>query len=142
MHAFAPASFDLAFSRFGVMFFTDPTATFVNIRRALKPHGRLTLAAFRTPQENSWGTRSIFFIIHAFIRGRMSRMAATGGQYSGVDGNLPGQAAGSWYAERSAVMSMRVITRLGTYTRSRRGHPINKRGRRLTAAKLLCARSC
>ncbi len=38
---FEPAAFDAAFSRFGVMFFTDPTAAFSNIRRSLKPNGRL-----------------------------------------------------------------------------------------------------
>lgn len=49
---FAPASFDAAFSRFGVMFFADPVAAFVNIRRALKPRGRLAFACWRTPEEN------------------------------------------------------------------------------------------
>ena len=44
--------FDLAFSRFGVMFFGDPTAAFSNVRRAMKPNGRLALAVFRTPAEN------------------------------------------------------------------------------------------
>jgi SAM-dependent methyltransferase len=39
-HPFRP-EFDLAFSRFGTMFFTDPVASFANIRRALKPQGRL-----------------------------------------------------------------------------------------------------
>ena len=33
---FEPASFDAAFSRFGVMFFADPTAAFINIRRDRK----------------------------------------------------------------------------------------------------------
>src|SRR5688572_24405735 len=36
-HTFATETFDLAFSRFGVMFFTDPTATFINLRRGMKP---------------------------------------------------------------------------------------------------------
>ena len=62
--AFAAGSFDLAFSRFGVMFFSDPTATFINIRRALKPTGRLTLAVFRTPQENPWGTAAVAAVRH------------------------------------------------------------------------------
>jgi ubiquinone/menaquinone biosynthesis C-methylase UbiE len=38
---FEPASFDAAFSRFGVMFFADPVAAFINIRRSLRPNGRL-----------------------------------------------------------------------------------------------------
>ena len=54
-HAFEPASFDLVFSRFGVMFFGDPAAAFANLRRALKPSGRLAFVCWRTPQENPWG---------------------------------------------------------------------------------------
>jgi ubiquinone/menaquinone biosynthesis C-methylase UbiE len=34
-HAFPPGSFDLLFSRFGVMFFDDPVAAFANMRGAL-----------------------------------------------------------------------------------------------------------
>lgn len=49
------ASFDLVFSRFGVMFFGDPVAAFKNLRRALKPSGRLVFVCWRTPQENPWG---------------------------------------------------------------------------------------
>ena len=55
-HPFPQQSFDLAFSRFGVMFFADPIAAFGNIRRALKPGGRLALVAFRKPAENPWAT--------------------------------------------------------------------------------------
>jgi SAM-dependent methyltransferase len=47
-----PASFDAAFSRFGVMFFADPTAAFANIRRALRPGGRLAFICWRTPPES------------------------------------------------------------------------------------------
>lgn len=50
--AFEPASFDAAFSRFGVMFFADPTAAFVNIRKALKPGGRMAFICWRPPIEN------------------------------------------------------------------------------------------
>jgi SAM-dependent methyltransferase len=49
---FELASFDAAFSRFGVMFFTDPTAAFVNIRRSLKPMGRLVFVCWRALEEN------------------------------------------------------------------------------------------
>ena len=54
VHPFAPASFDLVFSRFGVMFFADPTAAFTNVRGAMKPGGRLSLAVFRTARETPW----------------------------------------------------------------------------------------
>jgi ubiquinone/menaquinone biosynthesis C-methylase UbiE len=54
-YGFEPASFDLVFSRFGVMFFADPVAAFGNMRRALKPSGRLVFLCWRTPAENPWG---------------------------------------------------------------------------------------
>ncbi len=53
-HPFAPGSVDLVFSRLGVMFFSDPTAAFANVRRAVKAGGRLALAVFRTARENPW----------------------------------------------------------------------------------------
>lgn len=55
-HAFEPGSFDAAVSRFGVMFFEDPTAAFANIRRAVRPGGRLAFAAWRSPTENPFMT--------------------------------------------------------------------------------------
>lgn len=39
-YPFAP-EYDLIYSRLGLMFFTDPVASFANIRRAAKPGGRL-----------------------------------------------------------------------------------------------------
>jgi SAM-dependent methyltransferase len=53
-HAFAPNTFDLVFSRFGVMFFSDPQAAFANVRRAMKPGGRVALAVFRAVGETLW----------------------------------------------------------------------------------------
>jgi SAM-dependent methyltransferase len=49
---FEPASFDAAFSRFGVMFFGDPIAAFINIRRSLKPNGRLAFVCWRALDKN------------------------------------------------------------------------------------------
>lgn len=46
--------YDAAVSRFGVMFFDDPVAAFANIRKALKPGGRLAFACWRPAQENPW----------------------------------------------------------------------------------------
>lgn len=48
------ASFDLLFSRFGVMFFDDPVAAFAHMRQALKPGARLAFACWRGAQENDW----------------------------------------------------------------------------------------
>ena len=52
-HRFAEP-FDLLFSRFGVMFFADPDAAFANMRKALKPDGRVTFACWRDWRENEW----------------------------------------------------------------------------------------
>jgi len=51
-HTFEAAAFDALHSRFGVMFFEDPSAAFANLRRALKPGGRLAFLCWRTPAEN------------------------------------------------------------------------------------------
>jgi SAM-dependent methyltransferase len=47
---------DLVFSRFGVMFFSDPVAAFANLRRALRPAGRAIFVCFRDRELNSWMT--------------------------------------------------------------------------------------
>jgi len=44
---FPPHAFDVAVSRFGVMFFADPVAAFANIRGALRPGGRLAFLSMR-----------------------------------------------------------------------------------------------
>jgi SAM-dependent methyltransferase len=48
------ASFDAVVSRFGVMFFDDPTAAFTNFGGALKSGGRLTLTCWRDLIQNEW----------------------------------------------------------------------------------------
>lgn len=52
VHPFEPAGFDLLASRFGVMFFADPALSFANMRKALRPSGRLAFACWREPREN------------------------------------------------------------------------------------------
>lgn len=47
-------AFDLVSSRFGVMFFADPVAAFRNIRRAMKPKGRLAFVCWRDWRQNEW----------------------------------------------------------------------------------------
>jgi SAM-dependent methyltransferase len=49
-------AFDLLFSRFGVMFFADPTAAFRNLAAALRTGGRLLFACWRPVAENPWTT--------------------------------------------------------------------------------------
>lgn len=53
-HPFPEAAFDLVHSRFGVMFFADPAAAFVNLRRTLKPGGRLAFVCWQSMQLNPW----------------------------------------------------------------------------------------
>jgi SAM-dependent methyltransferase len=47
-------AFDGAYSRFGVMFFTDPPAAFANVRRALHPDGALSFVCWQGPLDNEW----------------------------------------------------------------------------------------
>jgi ubiquinone/menaquinone biosynthesis C-methylase UbiE len=53
-HDLGQAEFEAAFSRFGVMFFSDPAAAFANIRKSLKPGGRLAFICWRSLAENPW----------------------------------------------------------------------------------------
>lgn len=54
VHPFEAVSFDLAVSRFGVMFFADRVAAFTNIGAALRPGGRLAFVVWRPLDENEW----------------------------------------------------------------------------------------
>ncbi|AIE84560.1 class I SAM-dependent methyltransferase [Fimbriimonas ginsengisoli] len=46
--------YDVAFSRFGVMFFSEPTVAFRNIHRALRPDGRLAFVCWQPFSSNPW----------------------------------------------------------------------------------------
>jgi ubiquinone/menaquinone biosynthesis C-methylase UbiE len=46
--------FDMAFSRFGTMFFANPVAALSNVREALAPHGRLVMVVWRDRTANPW----------------------------------------------------------------------------------------
>ncbi len=48
----SPEGFDVAVSRFGIMFFADPIAAFANIARALRPGGRLAMLSMRSMGEH------------------------------------------------------------------------------------------
>jgi SAM-dependent methyltransferase len=54
VYDFEPNGADLVASRFGVMFFADPARSFANLRRSLKPGGRLVFACWREPKQNPW----------------------------------------------------------------------------------------
>jgi len=46
--------FDLAFSRFGTMFFANPVAALRNVRESLVPGGKLVMVVWRSKVENEW----------------------------------------------------------------------------------------
>jgi SAM-dependent methyltransferase len=48
------AAFDVVFSRFGVMFFADPVAAFMNLRGSLRPTGRLAFLCWQPLPRNGW----------------------------------------------------------------------------------------
>lgn len=54
VHGFDPDSFDIAISRFGVMFFDDREAAFTNIASALRSGGRLAMLAWQDIRKNEW----------------------------------------------------------------------------------------
>lgn len=55
-HDFAASAFDMAISRFGVMFFADSVRAFANLRRAMVRGGRLHAIAWRSAEENPFMT--------------------------------------------------------------------------------------
>lgn len=53
-HHLPAECFDVAISRFGTMFFRDPTAAFTNIACALRREGRLVMMVWQEHERNEW----------------------------------------------------------------------------------------
>lgn len=53
-HPLPSQGFDVAISRFGMMFFADPVAAFRNIRGALEADGRLVMIVWQALEDNEW----------------------------------------------------------------------------------------
>ena len=53
-HPFPADGADLVLSRFGMMFFSDPAMALGNLRRALKPGGRIVFVAWADVARNPW----------------------------------------------------------------------------------------
>jgi SAM-dependent methyltransferase len=54
LHPYELGAFDAVISRFETMFFGDPVAAFANLRRALRPSGRLAIVAWQDALKNEW----------------------------------------------------------------------------------------
>jgi SAM-dependent methyltransferase len=54
VHPFDAATYDIAISCFGAMFFEDPVAAFANIRRSLRPGASFVTLAWRDLKRNEW----------------------------------------------------------------------------------------
>jgi SAM-dependent methyltransferase len=54
VHDFELESFDVIISNAGAMFFDDKVAAFSNLRRALRPGGRIALMAWQRLEDNEW----------------------------------------------------------------------------------------
>lgn len=77
----ASGDIDAMISRFGVMFFADPTVAFANMARALKPGAQMSFAAWGGLSDNPW-----FKTPHIAATQRL-------GQPPKVDRNAPGPLA-------------------------------------------------
>lgn len=83
---------DLIHSRFGVMFFADPTAAFANLRAAVVPDGSVSAVVWQAPERNPWLTEPI---------------AAVGGILDVPDRSQPGVESGPFaLADTSHVHSI------------------------------------
>ena len=72
---FEPAEFDVAISRFGTMFFSDPDAAFENVAHAIRTGGRLVMMVWQAHDRNEWATA-----IDLAVTGE-SRASALAGSY-------------------------------------------------------------
>ena len=115
-HELPPACFDLCFSRFGVMFFAEPITAFRNIRRAMKPSGRLVARRLPVGTRESVGDRE--------RGGNRSPCAAARATGTGGTGaiQLERSGAGEAYPRRRRLQQCGADTaRPGIYDRARRG---------------------
>src|SRR6185295_4941941 len=67
-----PADIDLLFSRFGVMFFSRPSAAFGHLRTSLRPGGRCVFVCWRAPRDNAEAPGPFAFADEARLRAILS----------------------------------------------------------------------
>jgi SAM-dependent methyltransferase len=126
IHPFEVGAFDVAISRSGSMFFGDLVAAFTNIRRALRPGGRVVLLTWQPLSENEW----IREFSGALAAGRSLpaplpdapgpfslsdpdrvRAILAGAGFSDIE--LTGIAAGTWFGTDADAASRFVLGQLG-----------------------------
>jgi len=88
-----PANTDLLFSRFGVMFFIQPSAAFSHMRKSLRAGGRCVFVCWRTPRDNAWAMAPL-----------SAARAAMGVTPPPADPNAPGPFAFADDARLRAIM--------------------------------------
>ncbi len=74
----ASAPFDTLVSRFGVMFFGEPTVAFANLRRVTKPGGRISFVCWRPLADNEWASVPLSTVLRVLPPGEPSRPRAPG----------------------------------------------------------------
>lgn len=53
-HDYAPESYDALIANFGIMFFDDTVSAFRNLRKAVRPGGRMAATVWGPPGDNPW----------------------------------------------------------------------------------------
>lgn len=89
-----PQNIDLLFSRFGVMFFSEPAEAFTHLRKSLRKGGRCVFVCWRTPRDNAWAMTPL-----------SAARAAMGITAAPTDPNAPGPFAFADDARVRAILS-------------------------------------
>lgn len=83
-YQFAPMSVDLLISRFGVMFFDDPVAAFMNLASAMRPGGAMCSIVWQGPEANPFMTAAETAAEH-LLPGVSQRIPDAPGQFGLAD---------------------------------------------------------
>jgi SAM-dependent methyltransferase len=86
-YPFELCRFDSVMSRFGVMFFDNPEAAFINIRRAARSAAKLAFVAWRSPAENPFMTTAVR-AAEPLLPNLLAPVAGAPGQFAFADADL------------------------------------------------------